>query len=153
MFGSKVTAPFGSDRTVMGGVGFFSHPNFGGRADLKWVETSFPFPFLLNTSMIWDKAGLAGTKLSRHLYGTKINFNRWEERTILFIIFSSFKPSDIICSCGQLEKLQPGVARGAFFLFGGFRGLGGNLHGIIHSCAIGTNSPANLIRHQEGESV
>lgn len=28
--GFEVTAPFSSDRTVMGGVGFFPHPNFGG---------------------------------------------------------------------------------------------------------------------------
>lgn len=75
--GFKVTAPFSSDRTVMGEVGFFSRPNFGGRANLRWAETYSVdfFPFRpcssLNISAIWDKAGLAGTKILRHLYSTK----------------------------------------------------------------------------------
>lgn len=36
----QVTAPFSRGRAVTGGVGSFSHPNFGGRVDLKWAEMS-----------------------------------------------------------------------------------------------------------------
>lgn len=120
--GFEVTAPFSS---VRGGVGFHPQPNF---EDLSWAETSSVDPFSfrplssLNTSVIWDKAGLAGTKLSRHLYGTKKKkkIQSVGRRAILFIFLKracSPKPSDVICSRGQLERLQPGVARGAF-LFG-----------------------------------
>lgn len=71
--GFEVTAPFSSDRTTMGGVGFSSHPNFRGRADPRWAETSSDgsFPFRpcssLNIPAIWDKAGLASSDIKTSL--------------------------------------------------------------------------------------
>lgn len=125
--GFEVTAPFSSGRTVMGGVGFFPHPNFGGRADLRWAETSSVDSFhfrpcpSLNISVIWDKAGLAGTKLSRHLYSRKnISIGGKKDNFIysFFLRACSLRPSDITYSRDRLERLQPGVARGAVS-FGG----------------------------------